>query len=672
MNPPPPSSHRPSLKKVFVLSTAMLSFISFWKAAAIVLCDFGSSAYYSGGIAMKAYGPAFPWFILGVMLFSGLMLAVYVESCTMYVRGGVYVVARNAMGKSMAKVSVSALVFDYILTGPISSISAGLYIAYLIKSLLPLAGLELDFSHSLLAVVFASAVTIWFWRENIKGVKESGETNVRIVSFVAVIALVLLVWSGLTVYLRGVSLPPFKLEFSDYALGWAKDVSWLKPLGMIGILMAFGHSILALSGLESMAQVYREIEDPKVPNLKRTAVAVFIFSLLFTGVLTFLSSMIIPPDLIAGEYSENLLSGLALHLHGPDWAKLILHALVVVSGGLILTGAVNTSFVGANGILNRVAEDGILHDWFRKLHPRFGTTSRIITIVALLQIAIILVSKGDIFLLGQAYAFGVLWSLVFNTLSLVVLRFKAPDAEREWRFPLNLRLRRVEIPLGLIAVLIVLVLAGGMNLVTKPMATVAGLCFTAVFFVVFQVSEKMNEKKATLRLQDDEAEEKLNLKSEADINTILPELDKPNRILVPARNPDNLVHLRHVLKTVDDETTDIIVLSAKVTKAMEFGREESPVTDEDKDLFRSVVLLAEKYGKTIKPLLVFSNDPFLSIAQVARDARVSEIVMGVSGSVGAEVQLEKLAMAWGMLQKEDGLSVTARVIWQGRELTYKL
>lgn len=669
---PPPSSDRPSLKKVFVLSTAMLSFISFWKASAIVLCDFGSSAYYSGGIAMKAYGPAFPWFILGVMLFAGVMLAVYVESCSMFVRGGVYVVVRHAMGKFVAKIAVSALVFDYVLTGPISAISAGLYISYLAKSLMGMAGMEASFSPNMLAVIFGVAVISYFWKANIRGVKESGDTNVKIVLFVAFIAAVLLVWSLLTVYIRGFTLPPFKLEFSDYALGWAKDISWLKPVGMIGIFMAFGHSILALSGLESMAQVYREIEDPKVPNLKKTATIVFIFSLLFTGVLTFLSSIIIPAERIVGEYSENLLSGLALELHGPYFARLALQVLVVISGGLILMGAVNTSFVGANGILNRVAEDGILHDWFRKLHSRYGTTSRIITMVALLQITIIIVSRGDIFLLGQAYAFGVMWSLIFDTLSLVVLRFKDTEFEREWMFPFNIRVKRYQVPVGLMSVLLVLLITGTMNLITKPTATVMGVIFTAVFFTVFQVSEKMNEKKATLRLEDDEAEEKLNLKSEADINTILPELAKPSRILVPARNPDNLVHLKHVLKTVDDETTDIIVLSAKVAKTMEFGREENPVTDEDKDLFRNVVLMAEKYGKTVKPMLVFSNDPFLSIAQVARDARVSEIVMGVSGSVGAEVQLEKLAMAWGMLQKEDGLSVTARVIWQGRELTYKL
>src|SRR5438045_5010402 len=113
--------------KVVVATTMMLSFISFWRAAAIVLNDLGSSAYYVGGIAEQAIGKAAPWFILGVMLFSYTVRAVYIESSAMFVRGGVYRVVKEAMGPTMAKLSVSALLFDYVLTGPISGVSAGQY-----------------------------------------------------------------------------------------------------------------------------------------------------------------------------------------------------------------------------------------------------------------------------------------------------------------------------------------------------------------------------------------------------------------------------------------------------------------------------------------------------------------------------------------------------------------
>ena len=655
-----------------MLSTAMLSFISFWKAASVVLCDMGSSAFYAGGIAMNAFGPAFPWYILAVMIFSGLMLMVYVESCSMFVRGGVYKVVNEAMGHSMSKVSVSALMFDYMVTGPVSSVAAGLYVSSLLYNILPLAHINWHVPPRLFAVLFAVTVTAFFWRENIKGVEESTDKNFKIMGFVTLIGAVLIIWSLATVISRGFKLPPFDLKFTPQSLGWITNFPYLQTIGLVGIFMAFGHSILALSGLETLAQVYREVEDPKIKNLKKAALTVFLFSLIFTGGLTFLASSIIPPDLIGGKYLDNLLSGLALELNGPYWARLLLQCFVVVSGSLMLVGAVNTSMVGSNGVLNRVAEDGIMHDWFRHLHKKYGTTYRMINMVAIIQITVILISGGDIYLLGEAYAFGVLWSLVFMTLSLMILRFR-DDSHRDWMFPLNIKIGKVYFPVGLCAAFLILISASLVNLMTKRVATVSGIAFTIVFFAVFQISEYMNRKKAQLYMPDDDSEEKLNMRKEADISAILPELDKARKILVPVRNPNNLVHLKSVLETADDETTDIIVLAAKIAKGIQLEGETGDIAPEDKDLFTSVVLLAEKYGKTVKPMLVFSNDPFYSIAQVAQAAGVDEIVMGVSGSTGAEVQLERLAMAWGMLEKKDGAqSVLARVVWEGRELSYKL
>src|SRR5271168_3184625 len=130
--PPPIASDGSRLAraaKVIVVSSVMLTFISYWRIAAIVLCDLASTAYYIGGIVEQAIGPAAPWFILAVMLFSYAVRSVYIESSSMFVRGGVYRVVREAMGGTMAKISVSALMFDYILTGPISAVSAGQYLA---------------------------------------------------------------------------------------------------------------------------------------------------------------------------------------------------------------------------------------------------------------------------------------------------------------------------------------------------------------------------------------------------------------------------------------------------------------------------------------------------------------------------------------------------------------
>src|ERR671923_2749147 len=98
--PAPPISNR---VRLVVASSVMLTFISFWRAAAIVLNDMGSSAFYAGAIAEQAVGKAAPWFVLGVMCFAFSVRAVYIESCSMFVRGGVYKVVKEALGSTLAK-----------------------------------------------------------------------------------------------------------------------------------------------------------------------------------------------------------------------------------------------------------------------------------------------------------------------------------------------------------------------------------------------------------------------------------------------------------------------------------------------------------------------------------------------------------------------------------------
>ncbi|HKM91314.1 MAG TPA: amino acid permease, partial [Candidatus Acidoferrales bacterium] len=164
---------RPAPPRILIASTALLSFISFWRAAAIVLNDLASSAYYAGGIAEQAVGKSAPWFILGIMLFSYAVRAVYVESCSMFVRGGVYRVVKEAMGGTLAKFSVSALMFDYVLTGPISGVSAGQYIVGFANELLRYVHLPPMGNEDAAAAAFGIFVTLYFWWQNIKGIPDS-------------------------------------------------------------------------------------------------------------------------------------------------------------------------------------------------------------------------------------------------------------------------------------------------------------------------------------------------------------------------------------------------------------------------------------------------------------------------------------------------------------------
>src|SRR5258708_938403 len=349
-SPAAKGSQSSGIPRVLVATTALLSFISFWRAAAIVLNDLASSAYYAGGEAEGYIGKAAPWFILGIMLFSYAVRAVYIESCSMFVRGGVYRAVKQALGGGLAKFSVSALMFDYILTGPISGVAAGQYLAGLLSETSQHFHLSGPFSpHSVdfIAASFGILVTIYFWWQNTKGVHESSDKALKIMKLVTVMVVVLIAWCVRTIIVRHSPLPPFpypsNLHLSAGALGWLAHSSLPHTFGVIAIFIALGHSVLAMSGEESLAQVYREMESPKLRNLKKAGLVIFIYSLVFTSLVSFFAVMIIPDDVRQG-FLQTLIVGLALNRDGPFLVGLMFQRFVVVVVPLCLAWA------GYNGI----------------------------------------------------------------------------------------------------------------------------------------------------------------------------------------------------------------------------------------------------------------------------------------------------------------------------------
>jgi len=642
-------SARSTTAKVVVATTVALSFISFWRAAAIVLSDLASSAFYAGGIAEHAIGKSAPWFIMGVMLFSFAVRSVYMESSSMFVRGGVYVVVRDAMGPFMARLSVSSLIFDYILTGPISVVSAGLYLGHLLNEFGEMSHIHGRVPTDSFAAVFGIVVTMYFWWSNIKGIHESSGQALRIMQITTVMVVAFLIWCPITLLLAPkIQIPPAplprNLTFSPDALGWFRGTFW-PQIGAVAIIIAFGHSLLSMSGFETLAQVYREIAYPKLKNLRRTGNLVCIYALICTGVITVFAGMIIP-DRVRMEYVDNLLGGLAMHLAGPWILRLAFHVFVVIVGVLILSGAVNTSIIGANGVMNRVAEDGVLLDWFRKPQRRFGTTYRIINLITAMQILTIALSRGDVNLLGEAYAFGVVWSFFLKSLGVLVLRYHRHD--QEYKHPINLRIGGKEIPVGLILTTTLLGLVAVANLFSKEIATIYGVAFTAVFFVVFTISERINAKKIA---HGKSALEEFNLDMRPDITADSVHA-RPGCVLVAVRDYNHMAHLQTVLEKTNLRRHDIVVMTVRPvsTGAGEYELSEKQLfSDYEKELLSHVVTMAEKQGKTVDLLVVPGVDPFDAMVQTAQKLKATRLVTGVSPRMDSEELARRIGLAWEKL-----------------------
>jgi len=679
----------------------MLSFISFWRAAAIVLNDLGSSAYYVGGIAEKAVGLAAPWFILGVMLFSYAVRAIYIESCAMFTRGGVYRVVKEAMGGTLAKLSVSALMFDYILTGPISGVSAGQYIVGLVAQTMTYFGHRWEPSKdtiNLWAAGIAALVIVYFWWRNTRGIHESSDDALRIMYVTTAMVVTLIVWSGVSIWLKPETqrLPPKpmpqNLSFNRDAVGWLPEIApralhpvpdeaapaaysgaelapaelhyGLNPgalLGLIGILIAFGHSFLAMSGEESLAQVNRELEYPKHRNLMRAGLVIFAYSLLFTSLVSFFGYALIPDDL-RSQYFDNLISGIAMNLVGPLPLKLLFQAFIVVVGFLMLAGAVNTAIIGSNGVLNRVSEDGVLPDWLRKPHKKYGTTYRMINLIVLLQLLTVVGSRGNVYVLGEAYAFGVIWSFAFKGLAVLVLRFKDRSV-REWKVPFNIPLINREIPLGLGVIATLLFSIAGINLVTKQVATISGVAFTLVFFVIFTTSERVNEKRRGSKDHVEVDQFRVQLQKVVSHQSVAV---RPGNTLCLVRDYNSLDHLRKALELTHTGKTDLVVMTVHVLRGPDTGyrdlAEHRLFTDYEQLLFSRVVALAEKAGKHVELLVVPSSDVFQAIAQTVAQLHSSLIIAGYSPVVTPQEQARLLGQAWEGLAQKPKHQVCFRVI----------
>jgi amino acid transporter len=739
---------------VLIVSSITFTFISYWRTAAVVLCDLASTVYYIGGIVENAIGPAAPWFILAVMLFSYAVRSVYIESCSLFVRGGVYRVVKEAMGGFLAKLSVSALMFDYVLTGPTSGVSAGQYIMGLILQFINLTSPE---SYKALrldqqdpgqvgevvirwgSVVLAVLVTLYFFRQNLLGLHESSDKALKIMVATTAMAIIILAWCGLTLLVRGpaqgVPLRPdlnVKVEHEEVPrdraadpgrytpqeetvwirdptrpdrlrpkldadgnpipkdneavkeianvtgrdvrmpedplgfLGYFPAFGFLRAVGVLGLLLAFAHSVLAMSGEETLAQVYREVESPKLKNFKRAAFIVFVYSLVLTAGVSFLAVLIIPDEVRMKFYSGNLISGLARHVLGPPLVKLALETFVVVVGFLILAGAVNTAIIGSNGVLNRIAEDGVLPDWFLKPHPRYGTTYRLLYLITGMQLAVILLSMGHVIVLGEAYAFGVVWSFVFKALAMVVLRFK-DKTPREYKVPFNVHVGGVELPIGLSVIFLVLLTTAILNFFTKEVATVSGLVFTAAFLTVFLTSEHYHERR--LRGAQHEHLEQFNRQVAEEVSAESLRLTKPYRKLVAIRSPHNLYMLEKALAETDPDTTDVVVMTAKVVPLG--GETEAAHLDldsYDQHLLTAVVDRAERAGKRAAPVIVPTNNPLHAILKAAKDLRANEVVMGASNKYTAEEQLDQIAFYWISLHDGPTAPLTVRIISRDRDV----
>lgn len=258
------------------------------------------------------------------------------------------------------------------------------------------------------------------------------------------------------------------------------------------------------------------------------------------------------------------------------------------------------------------------------------------------------------------------------TASIALLRFKRPGP-REWRVPLNLKIGKIEIPVGILIVALILLSLALTNLLTKELATISGVTFTLAFFITFTLSERANLR----RQKTDSSLDQFNLVSDQTVSRNL--LDaRPGGVMVTARDYNSLHYLKKALQDVDTDEQDVVVMTARILQGPggsdEQMYEDELFTDYEQLLFTRAVAVAEKMGKKIKLLVVPSNDAFQATVRTAIELECSTLVAGVSTKMPADQQAKAIGDVWEAIQHpgKRKLRVLKLINPDGSELTYEL
>ena len=301
-------------------------------------------------------------------------------------------------------------------------------------------------------------------------------------------------------------------------------------------------------------------------------------------------------------------------------------------------------------------------DWFRAPHKRYGTTYRMINLIVILQLVAIIGSRGNTYTLGEAYAFGVIWSFAFKGLAMLVLRFK-DRSHREWKVPFNPHVGGKEIPLGLGVIAVILFSIAGINLVTKQVATVSGVAFTLVFFVVFVVSERINERKRGAEAHVEMDHFRLQPQEIISADTVDV---RPGNSLCVVRDYHTLEHVKKALDHTHTGKRDFVVMTVQMMTGPDAGYQDLShdqlFTRYEQLLFSRVTAVAEKAGKHVDLLVVPGTNVFDAIAQTAAHLDSADMWAGRSSVLTPVEQAKYIGDAWERLQTKPDRQVCFHIV----------
>jgi amino acid transporter len=405
---------------------------------AVVFADIGTSVYYVPGILYGSFGARSALFVLMTLFVFILLCVKYAEVTWRYPEGGGVVnVSSQALHPFAGLLGGLFILVDYYLTAAISALSGALYLAVVAPGITPWV------MHATVVALIALGVL------NFMGIKESARTT-------AIFATLAAGGQLAVVAATATYLGPSGVIHSFSAMGSGP------PLNLQLIVMGYGAAFLAFSGLESIAQLAPAMREPRRTVAYRAMGAVVLTMAITSPLLTLWST-----TLLAGNADPNqFISLLGAHVAGQ-----LLGAYVAISGAILLVFASNTAIIGAYHVFIALTRMGFLPRALERRNRWRLTPHWAIVAAVSLPVVVVVASRGDVTLLGDLYAFGLLGTFVLTCISLDVVRWRE---YRRWTVPVM-----VFFAVGVLTTLLV-VGAWAINLVAKPLATGFGGGLTVI------------------------------------------------------------------------------------------------------------------------------------------------------------------------------------------------
>ncbi len=405
---------------------------------AVVFADIGTSVYYVPGILYGSFKARSAIFVLMTLFVFVLLCVKYAEVTWRYPEGGGVVnVSSQALHPFAGLLGGLFILVDYYLTAAISALSGALYLAVVAPGLTPWV------LHATVVALIALGVL------NFLGIKESARTT-------AIFATLAAGGQLAVVAATAIYLGPAGVIHSFSAMGSGP------PLNLQLIIMGYGAAFLAFSGLESIAQLAPAMREPRRTVAYRAMGAVVLTMAITSPLLTLWST-----TLLASNADPNQLTSLL----GAHVAGQLLGAYVAVSGAILLVFASNTAIIGAYHVFIALTRMGFLPRALERRNRWRLTPHWAILAAVTLPVIVVVASRGEVTLLGDLYAFGLLGTFVLTCISLDVVRWRE---YKRWTIPVS-----IFFAVGVLTTVLV-VGAWAINLVYKPLATGFGGGLTVI------------------------------------------------------------------------------------------------------------------------------------------------------------------------------------------------